>query len=71
LKNNAKNNDVLLPENLLFADALYFASIQKENNEKINKQAFMDYLIKKYPFLNTIVNSKIDSISFAFKKQLL
>jgi hypothetical protein len=50
---------------------MYFASIQKENDKKIIKQWFMDYLIKKYPFLKVIVESKIDFISFAFKKQLL
>jgi hypothetical protein len=38
LKNNAKDNNISLPENLLFADAMYFASIQKENDKKIIKQ---------------------------------
>ena len=71
IKKYAKKSWVKLPENLLFADATYYWVIQREKWKKITKQGFYNYLIKKYPFLKSLVDEKIDTIKFWFKKQLL
>jgi len=71
IKKNAENSWIKLPKNLLFADATYYWVTQREKWEKITKEGFKNYLIKKYPFLKSLIDEKIDTIKFWFKKQLL
>jgi hypothetical protein len=69
---NKKNETqgVKLPENLFFSEATLFWILQKQKWGKINKELFIEYIQKKYPFLK-LSEEKINLIKFWFKKQLL